>query len=68
MESRVRMALVLGGLPVSAQHEVVVDGRIYRLDLAYPSAQLGVEYDGELHRTQERPTATSWTALSRRSP
>ena len=60
MESRVRMALVLGG-------------RVHRLDLAHPSARLGVEYDGELHRTQERArrelareaalAAAGWTLL-----
>jgi hypothetical protein len=37
------MALVLGGLPAPAsQHEAVIEGRSYRLDLAYPSALLGV--------------------------
>jgi hypothetical protein len=55
MESRIRLALVLAGLPApTPQHEVTADGRDYRLDLAYPSVRLAVEYDGDLHRTQER--------------
>jgi very-short-patch-repair endonuclease len=54
MESRMRMALVLGGLPPAVQHPVVVAGCRYRLDLAYPEYRLGVEYDGADHRTQRR--------------
>ena len=50
MESRIRVALVLGGLPPVVQHAVTVDGRAFRLDLAYPEARLGVEYDGRHHR------------------
>ncbi len=55
MESRARMALVLGGLPPPAvQHPVVVRGRRYYLDLAYPDLKVAVEYDGADHRTQQR--------------
>jgi very-short-patch-repair endonuclease len=55
MESRIRMALWTNGVPApSVQHEVVAGGRCYRLDLAYPSALLGIEYDGEEHRSQRR--------------
>jgi very-short-patch-repair endonuclease len=55
MESRARMALVLGGLPPPAvQHPVVVRGRHYYLDLAYPDLKVAVEYDGADHRTQRR--------------
>ena len=55
MESRVRMALWFGGLPPPAvQHPVATGGRLYLLDLAYPAVRLGVEYDGEDHRTQAR--------------
>ena len=48
MESRLRMALVLGGLPRPvAQHIVFAAGQfVARLDLAYPDRRLGVEYDG----------------------
>lgn len=52
-ESRLRLILVTGGLPRPvAQHEVC-DGRrfVARLDLAYPQARLGIEYDGALHRS-----------------
>jgi Protein of unknown function (DUF559) len=55
MESRARMALHLGGLPAPAvQHPVVARGTCYYLDLAYPGARLGIEYDGADHRTQGR--------------
>jgi very-short-patch-repair endonuclease len=74
MESRIRMALVLAGLPRPAvQHPVVLGSRLFRLDLAYPRARLGIEYDGELHRSQQRArrdlereallTAGGWTVL-----
>jgi very-short-patch-repair endonuclease len=52
MESRSRVALVLGGLPPEVQYPVVVGGRRYRLDLAYPRYRLAVEYDGAGHRLQ----------------
>ena len=55
MESRARMALVLGGLPPPAvQHPVVVRDRRYYLDLAYPRWRVAIEYDGADHRTQQR--------------
>ena len=54
MESRTRMALVLGGLPPAVQHPVVIRRRRYYLDLAYPERRVAVEYDGADHRTQER--------------
>ena len=55
MESRTRMALHLGGLPApSVQHPVPARGTCYYLDLAYPAARLGVEYDGADHRLQRR--------------
>lgn len=51
MESRIRLAIVLDGLPVPVlQHPV---GPFF-LDLAYPSIRLAIEYDGEAHRVQER--------------
>jgi very-short-patch-repair endonuclease len=57
MESRVRVALVLGGLPPEVQYPVVLRGRRYRLDLAYPPQRVAVEYDGEAHRSQRRARA-----------
>ena len=55
MESRMRMALHLGGLPAPAvQHPVVARATCFYLDLAYPKAQVALEYDGAEHRTQRR--------------
>jgi very-short-patch-repair endonuclease len=51
MESRVRMALVLAGLPTP--HVQFPVGR-YRLDLAYPEVLLGIEYDGAHHRDADQ--------------
>jgi predicted transcriptional regulator of viral defense system len=43
------------GLPrPEVQHEVTVQGRRYRIDLAYPAVKLAVELDGSKHR--EKPT------------
>lgn len=74
MESRIRLALVLDGLPVPVlQHPVAFEGRQYYLDLAYPELKLAIEYDGRLHRTQLRAhrdlrreadlTRLGWTIL-----
>ena len=54
MESRIRIVLVLGGLPPRVQYPVVANGRRYRLDLAYPAQRVAVEYDGAGHRLQAR--------------
>ena len=55
MESRARMALVLGGMPpLAVQYPVVIRGRRYYLDLAYPEQRIAIEYDGADHRTQQR--------------
>lgn len=57
METRLRLALVLHGLPPpSVQHPVRDENAevVARLDLAYPDARLGIEYDGAQHRTQRR--------------
>ena len=53
MESRMRMLLVLGGLPrPEAQVEIrEPQGSLSaRLDLYYPDAKLGIEFDGNHHR------------------
>lgn len=74
MESRIRMALVRAGLPTPVlQYPVIVDGRRYELDLAYPDLTLAIEYDGVLHRSQWRAhrdlrreaalTRLGWTIL-----
>ncbi|HEU0238721.1 MAG TPA: DUF559 domain-containing protein [Micromonosporaceae bacterium] len=57
METRCRLALMDGGLPRPVAQYVVRDmsGRfVARLDLAYPSHQIGIEYEGDYHR--ERTT------------
>lgn len=57
METRLRMLLVLAGLPEpDVQHVVAVPGAgpRYRLDLAYPTARVAVEYDGRQHAEDVR--------------
>jgi very-short-patch-repair endonuclease len=55
METRIRIALHEHGLPAPhVQFEVEAGGRIRRLDLAYPSVELAIEYDGRDHREQEQ--------------
>lgn len=53
MESRLRMVLVLGGLPKPrAQHEIHdrLGQFAGRVDLYYEESRLGIEYDGATHR------------------
>lgn len=59
MEARVRVVLVMAGMPPQVQYPVVVNGRSYRLDLACPAQRLAVEYDGEGHRLQAPARARS---------
>jgi very-short-patch-repair endonuclease len=55
METRIRMVLHEHGLPAPhVQFEVEAGGRTRRLDLAYPSVRLAIEYDGRDHREQEQ--------------
>ncbi|QNN53180.1 hypothetical protein [Nocardioides mesophilus] len=57
MESRLRMLLVLAGLPEPRVNFKLLydDGRVrYRLDLSYPELQLAVEYDGRHHRDDDK--------------
>lgn len=59
-ESFTRLAIVEAGLPVPvAQHWVEMDGTArFRLDLAYPSLKICVEYDGvEFHSTAQQRAA-----------
>ena len=54
MESRLRMLLMLAGLPRPQAQESLHDdqGRFLgRADLYYPSHRLALEYDGAMHRT-----------------
>lgn len=53
METRLRMLLVLAGLPEpKVNHKIsYADGRLrYRFDLSYPEWKVLVEYDGRQHR------------------
>lgn len=52
MELKLVRWIVGAGLPPPVQqHPVVVNGRTYRLDLAYPDLRIGIEYDGwDSHR------------------
>ena len=56
MESRLRMLLVLAGLPEpTINHKIYwVDGRVHwRFDLSYPEFRLIIEYDGRQHRDSD---------------
>jgi very-short-patch-repair endonuclease len=53
METRLRMLIVLAGLPEPVvNHKVLhADGRVrYRFDLSWPEVRVAVEYDGRQHR------------------
>ena len=53
MESRLRMLLVLAGLPRPLANVTIRDPAgtfVRRIDLYYPEYRLGVEYDGSTHR------------------
>ncbi|MGI9002694.1 MAG: endonuclease domain-containing protein [Pseudonocardia sp.] len=57
MESRLRMVLVLRGLPTPEVQYPVLDDRRRRavwLDLAYPQYRIGIEYEGGEHARPER--------------
>lgn len=57
MESRLRMLLVLAGLPEPEVNREILDrhGRVVmRLDLSYPDVRVAVEYDGRQHAEDER--------------
>lgn len=58
MESRLRMFLMRAGLPCPEAQVSIFDPRgnfAGRVDLYYPAARVGIEYDGENHR--DRMTA-----------
>ncbi len=75
-ESRLRVRLVLAGLPPPVCQHVVRDAAnafVARVDLAWPAVRLAVEYDGEWHaeatqlrrdrRRLNRLVAAGWTIL-----
>jgi hypothetical protein len=53
-ESRLRLILIGGGLPRPVTQYEVYDGDrfVARLDLAYPEKRVGIEYDGDQHRSR----------------
>ncbi len=56
METRSRLVLTDGGLPRPVAQHVVRDmagGFVARLDLAYPIHRVGMEYEGDHHRSRE---------------
>lgn len=56
METRMRIAIVLAGLPEPVVQYDVVSPRgsfVARLDLAYPKQRIGLEYDGDHHRDRD---------------
>ena len=56
METRLRLLLVLAGLPCPATQFEVRDRYgwfVARLDLAYAALRIGIEYDGDHHRQRE---------------
>ena len=55
MESRLRLVLIAGRLPwpVTQYKVTSPDGTfVARLDLAYPEHRLGIEYEGDHHRSR----------------
>ncbi len=66
MESRLRMLIVLAGLPEPVVNHALRDetGRVrYRLDLSYPQWRIAVEYDGRQHA--ENTTQWRWDVQRR---
>lgn len=60
MESRLRMLLVLAGLPEPRVNHVVRDHEgklLVRFDLSYPDLKLVIEYDGRQHMTDDETWA-----------
>ena len=54
MESRLRVVLVQAGLPAPEVQYPVTDATgcvVRRIDMCYPDSALGIEYDGDLHRS-----------------
>jgi hypothetical protein len=64
MESRVRVLMVLAGLPApEVNRDVVENGQwLARPDLSYPRLRIAIEYEGDHHRTDRR----QWRSDKRR--
>jgi very-short-patch-repair endonuclease len=68
METRLRLVLVLAGLPTpEVQYEVPLTGALTRIDLAYPQQRLGVEVNGGDAQAEadrlEQLHAAGWTVM-----
>lgn len=76
MESVLRWVLIEGGLPAPDLQHVIMDAHghfIARVDLAYPTQMIAIEYDGAVHREsdvfvadlrrQNQLIAAGWTVL-----
>jgi Protein of unknown function (DUF559) len=50
-ETRMRLALTFAGIPPQVQYPIRDRFGRMTFDLAYPEALLGIEYDGEVHRS-----------------
>lgn len=54
METRLRLLIVLAGLPEPAVNPQIRDGAFStRVDLCYPELKLVIEYDGQQHRAED---------------
>jgi hypothetical protein len=56
-ETLLRLAIIAAGLPEPEVNPTAYDDRgrrLGRVDLAYPDWRIGIEYDGEYHRTPEQ--------------
>ena len=64
METRLRLLLVLAGLPEPAVNQPINDmgGWLATPDLSYPGWKIAIEFDGDHHRTERR----QWAADKRR--
>ncbi|WP_214368157.1 hypothetical protein [Pseudonocardia sp. H11422] len=63
METRLRLLLVLAGLPLPMVQYRLLDEHgfdVARFDLAYPDALLAIEYDGDGHRTRALSNDDRW--------
>jgi hypothetical protein len=56
METRLRLLLVLAGLPrpLAGRDVVLYGGWIARPDLSYPALRIAIEYDGDHHRVSRQ--------------
>lgn len=57
METRVRLLMLLGGLPCPETGMEIHNecgGWVATVDMCFPAAKVVIEYDGDLHRTERR--------------